>query len=155
MYLIQNIFTNLIKKYFIFFLTWFFVYIPNYSNATDCEHRFGIKISPSSSFCNTEGKDCCSYSALGFNAGMIYDFVFKNNHAISTGIAYFTKGFNIKSKNENHKFHVSYANIPALLKLHSNEFWLDTQIFLFSGLILGIKIVEDTPPTLHSKQNLF
>ncbi len=139
-----------------FLITFFLLNILCFkANGEDLEIRYGVKLSPLYSTFNTEGKECSCKGALGFEAGFFTDFIFRTNHAIDIGLYYFMNRMNLKIKNEDYKLNISYLNLPLLLKFHSNEFWIDTQIFLFTGIVFGYKLAENTPEEIADNKKLF
>ncbi len=145
----------------------------------DWEVRYGIKVCPVYSIFtigdSAKRKEDSKIKApldskLGLEAGLIVSFNFRANHAIIVGLNYFTQGFSVvekidstdkketkdeKKTTQNHDFWVSYANIPVGVEFHSNEFWLDTNLYMLTGIIFSVKISESTPKFLHEKEDLF
>ncbi|MCP3659285.1 MAG: outer membrane beta-barrel protein [Bacteroidetes bacterium] len=144
------------NKKSIFLITFLITISINKIRANDeIEKRFGIKLSPTLSKYNTEGSGCSCKGPFGFEGGFFVDFIFRNNHAINTGILVSMKRMELKMKNDSYKLSITYLNLPLLLKLHSNEFWIDTQLYLFTGVIGGLKLSENTPEKIAKDKKLF
>ncbi len=145
---------------------------------SDLEVRYGIKVCPVYSIFSiklgTEKEEDSNVkiplqNKLGLEAGPIVSFNFRVNHAVIVGLNYFTQGFSViektditdKKKNKDKKkptkrdFWVSYANIPLGVEFHSNEFWIDTNLYMLTGIIFCVKISEGTPNFLHKEEDLF
>ncbi len=144
---------NIIKKILCSFILIFSFIIK--IEPAKCESRFGIKLSPDLSINNVKPSDFSSSPSFGFECGFIYDFTFRENHNIGTGLLFFYQGVNIKHKEKDFSFGVDYLEIPIVLKLYTNEILIDTQLFLFTGFLMGLKLIETTPKALDEKESLF
>lgn len=113
--------------------------------------ELGLKISPLLSVNRvTDDEDDLNVSAdgVGFRMsfGPIVDIYLKENYYISTGIFYTPKRAGIvtndgvTSKKEDYK--LQYLQLPAGLKLYTNELALDKRLYFQIGTLTEIKIHE-------------
>lgn len=84
-----------------------------------------------------------------FVFGPVYDHFLSDNYSISTGLLYAPKrvGLEIRhpndaTKNRTESYNLQYLQVPAALKLFTNELALDTRIFFQLGGLMEIKINE-------------
>lgn len=111
----------------------------------DFGFRFGLKASPNISWFRTETRGYSNSGAdLGFSYGLIMDYEFAQNYAISSGLQILRVGGSLKydyihdgvttEKRRDHTLH--YLEIPATLKLRTAEMGYITYYGKF-GLGLG------------------
>ncbi|WP_224999974.1 porin family protein [Cesiribacter sp. SM1] len=117
------------------------------------QSKIGIKLSPtlSSNRINYEGNDAAfSSDGVGgrFVFGPIYDHFITDNYSFSTGILYAPKRVGLEIRRGNtpttESYRLQYLQIPATLKLFTNELALDTRLFFQLGGLLEVKINEQT-----------
>ena len=88
------------------------------------------------------------YSKIGLNAGVFFDYYFKDNIAFCTGLLYSQKGFVVKNSfeltigydykiKEEKKVNLDYFDFPLLLKYHFNN-----GIELSGGLLLSFLVSD-------------
>lgn len=135
------------KKYFLLFALIFAMF------QVTAQTKVGIKVSPSLSV-NRVASDDNNVSAssdgvgLRMSFGPILDFFLKENYYFSTGLLYTPKraGIAISEVNNNIKgtesYKLQYLQIPATLKMFTNELALDTRLYFQIGVIPEIKIDE-------------
>ncbi len=113
--------------------------------------KIGLQVSPSLSFNRVRDEapnaDFASSGVGGrMLAGVIGDYNWQENYFFSSGLFFIPKRVGIQGSEPNeiketHKLH--YLEIPATLKLFTNEVALDTRIYFQVGLTADIKILED------------
>lgn len=115
--------------------------------------KIGLQASPSLSFnrVRNEGPvDGFTPDGVGARilAGIIADYGFQQNYYVSSGLFFVPKrvairreGANGSAETELYRLH--YLQIPATLKLFTNEVALDTRVYFQVGLTLDVKILED------------
>jgi hypothetical protein len=81
--------------------------------------------------------------------GPVYDHFITDNYSFSTGLLYAPKRVGLErrhpndpTKNRAESYNLQYLQLPATLKLFTNELALDTRIFFQLGGITEIKINE-------------
>jgi len=111
--------------------------------------ELGLQLSPSLSF-NRIDDDAANlaFSTDGVGgrimAGVIGDFYFRENYAFSTGLFFVPRRVGLEdADNIEESYRLHYLQIPAALKLFTNEVALDTRIYFQVGLTLDVKILED------------
>lgn len=111
--------------------------------------QIGVKISPMLSV-NRVASDDNNISAtsdgVGFRAsfGPIVDFFLMENYYFSTGLLYTPKraGITIRDSGISEDYKLQYLQLPATLKMFTNELALDTRLYFQVGGIPEIKIDE-------------
>ncbi len=114
----------------------------------DFGFRFGLKASPNFSWFRTETRGYSNSGAdLGFAYGLIVDYEFAQNYAISTGLNILHTGGTLKynylhegtvtEKRRDHR--LRYLEIPATMKLRTTEMGYITYFGQF-GVALGFNI---------------
>lgn len=111
--------------------------------------QIGIKVSPLLSV-NRVASDDANISAtsdgVGFRAsfGPIVDFFLMENYYFSTGLLYTPKraGITIRGIEQSEDYKLQYLQLPATLKMFTNELALDTRLYFQVGGIPEIKIDE-------------
>jgi hypothetical protein len=113
--------------------------------------QIGVKISPMLSV-NRVASDDNNISAtsdgVGFRAsfGPIVDFFLMENYYFSTGLLYTPKraGITIRDSGieQSEDYKLQYLQLPATLKMFTNELALDTRLYFQVGGIPEIKIDE-------------
>lgn len=122
----------------------------------EAQSKIGIKFSPtlSTNRIKYDGDDY-GFSSDGvggrFVFGPVYDHFLSDNYSFSTGLLYAPKrvGLEIRDNanpalSRTESYNLQYLQIPATLKLFTNELALDTRLFFQLGGIMEIKINEKT-----------
>lgn len=119
--------------------------LPAYS-----QFKIGLQVSPSLSFNRVRDEAPANFSSSGIGgriiAGIITDYNFQENYFVSSGLFFIPKrvGFREEGTNQIKEIHrLHYLQIPATLKLFTNEVALDTRIYFQVGLTADVKILED------------
>lgn len=130
------------------FLVLSLIFIAYHAQA---QTQIGVKVSPLLSV-NRVASDDDNISAtsdgVGFRAsfGPIIDFFLMENYYFSTGLLYTPKRAGITISEDNVKrsedYKLQYLQLPATLKMFTNELALDTRIYFQIGGIPEIKIDE-------------
>ena len=126
------------------------------SVAVQAQIKVGLKFSPTLASNRVElDSDTLNITSDGvggrFVFGPVIDYFFGDNYAFSTGLLYAPKrvGLDIKTTpeanvqdNRKEAYALQYLQIPATVKLFTNELALDTRLFFQLGGIAEIKIAE-------------
>lgn len=125
------------------------------------QHRVGLKFSPTLSFSRIDSDaDIMDYSSNGvggrFILGPTFDYFIGENYYISTGLLYAPKraGISAIRNNTSERFdeiyNLQFIQIPATIKLYTNELAVDTRLyFQLGGLVefqIANKIAEPATP---------
>lgn len=113
--------------------------------------KVGLQLSPTLSFnrVNDENPNL-NFSSDGVGgriiAGAIVDYMLRENYFVSSGLFFVPKRVGIRDNaadpvEEAYKLH--YLQIPATMKLFTNEVALDTRVYFQAGFALDIKLKED------------
>lgn len=112
--------------------------------------ELGLQFSPSLSFNRIDDDDATeslSTNGVGFRGifGLLADFYFQENYYFSTGLYFVPKRVGIEDANNNisEAYRLHYLQVPASLKLFTNEVALDMRIYFQVGFTADIKILED------------
>jgi len=123
------------------------------------QHRVGLKFSPTLSFNRIDSDaETFNYSSNGigtrFILGPTFDYFLGENYYISTGLFYAPKRAGITaiqnlpptssapSRRVDEIYNLQYLQIPATIKLYTNELALDTRLYFQLGGLLDIKISD-------------
>lgn len=120
------------------------------------QHRIGLKFSPTLSFNRIDDdSQSIDYSSNGigtrFILGPTFDYFLGENYYISTGLFYAPKRSAISgienastgpSRRIDEIYNLQYLQIPATIKLYTNELALDTRLYFQLGGLLEIKIQD-------------
>lgn len=120
------------------------------------DYNIGIKLGPILTFTNpsTDG-NTANYDGDGasvqFLLGAFADYQFKENYHFSFGINYASKAIGFEARSTQSistllgaaKFTQEFLQIPALLKLYTNEVILDTKIYFNFGIVPEIRLTND------------
>ncbi|EMR04313.1 porin family protein [Cesiribacter andamanensis] len=117
------------------------------------QSKIGIKFSPtlSTNRVNYEGSDFSVNSdGIGgrFVFGVVYDLFLADNYSFSTGLMYAPKRVGLEvtdrttSMTRTEAYSLQYLQLPASLKLFTNELALDTRMYFQLGGLLDVKINE-------------
>ena len=134
------------KKYFLLIMIVGF----GFTNSS-AQTKLGVKLSPVLSFNRASSEsDNLSVSpdgiGLRLSFGPTVDFFLKENYYFSTGLIYTPKRAAI-SVNDNgsvgeEDYKLQYLQIPATLKMFTNELAVDTRVYFQIGALPEIKIDE-------------
>ena len=113
--------------------------------------KVGVQLSPTLSFnrVNDENPDL-NFSSNGVGgriiAGALVDYMLRENYFVSSGLFFVPKRVGVRDNatdpvEEAYKLH--YLQIPATMKLFTNEVALDTRVYFQGGFTLDIKLKED------------
>ncbi|WP_066506280.1 porin family protein [Rufibacter sp. DG15C] len=129
------------------------LFFSSYNASAQVE--IGVKISPSLAFSRTIAQDKYKFEAEGskpgFGVGVVADYFFGTNYAVSGGLTYNIKGGNVsydysypdpastgtirvQGKDE---LSLQYLEIPIALKLFTNEITTDTRFYFQAGTSLN------------------
>ncbi|GAB2552208.1 porin family protein [Rufibacter soli] len=113
--------------------------------------EIGVKVSPSVTSTRTIAKDQYNFkndgAGVGFGLGVIADYFFGTNYALSTGLQYNVKGGEVaydytfptsvgsgtKRVSGSDDINLQYIEIPVALKLFTNEVATDTRVYFLAG----------------------
>lgn len=131
---------------------------------SDFGFRFGLKASPNLSWFRTETRGYSnSGTDLGFSYGLIADYEFAKNYAISSGLQILHTGGTLKydylhqgvTTEKRREHNLRYLEIPATLKLRTSEMGYITYYGKFGlGLGFNIHASADDRITLSDQSSL-
>jgi len=114
------------------------------------QFELGLQLSPSLSFNRIDDDEATvglSTDGVGARlmAGVIADIYIRENYYFNTGLFFVPKRVGIEDADNNlrEEYRLQYLQLPASLKLYTNEVALDMRIYFQVGLALDIKILED------------
>ncbi|MGW8121731.1 outer membrane beta-barrel protein [Roseivirga echinicomitans] len=125
-------------------------------------YSIGIKIAPTLTYSklSTDGTKT-NYdddrSTVNFLIGAFVDYEFKENYFFSAGLNYASKDFGITARSTNSianvtgvaSFNQEFLQVPALLKLFTNEVILDTKVYFNFGFVPEIRL-SNSPESTNS-----
>jgi hypothetical protein len=112
--------------------------------------KLGLQVSPTLSFNRVDDESAdVNFSSDGVGGrmigGAVLDYMLTDNYFISSGLFFVPKRVGLRSDaddaRDRHKLH--YLQIPATMKLFTNEVALDTRIYFQAGFTLDIRLLED------------
>ena len=112
--------------------------------------KIGLQISPTLSFNRVDDESAdVNFSSDGVGGrmigGAVLDYMLTDNYFISSGLFFVPKRVGLRNNadeaRDRHKLH--YLQIPATMKLFTNEVALDTRIYFQAGFTLDIRLLED------------
>jgi hypothetical protein len=117
------------------------------------QSKLGLKLSPTLSLNRaTYDNDTYDLQEDGtggrFVFGLIYDYMLSENYYLSTGLLYAPKrlAFSLRDKatatEVKEAYNLQYLQLPATLKLFTNELSLDTRVYFQLGGLLELKVAE-------------
>ncbi|KYG83483.1 porin family protein [Roseivirga echinicomitans] len=126
------------------------------------DYNIGIKLGPTLTYSkpSTDGTST-NYdddgSSVQFLIGAFVDYQFKENYFFSAGINYASKDFGITARSTNSianvtgaaSFNQEFLQVPALLKLYTNEVILDTKIYFNFGIVPEVRL-SSSPKSTNS-----
>jgi hypothetical protein len=83
---------------------------------------------------------------LQFGGGLVLDYFFTPNYALSTGINYTTKGSGVQysvpanTQPVTDRFIIQYIELPVMMKLYTNEVATDVKLYFHLGPSLNTRI---------------
>ncbi len=114
--------------------------------------KLGVQVSPTLSFnrVNDESADI-NFSSDGVGGrmigGAVVDYMLTDNYFVSTGLFFVPKRVGIRDNRRpdeiRDRYKLHYLQIPATMKLFTNEVALNTRIYFQAGFTLDIKLLED------------
>jgi len=127
------------------------LFVISYTGA-QAQVKLGVQLSPTLSFNRIDDDE----ALVGTNndgvggrlmAGLLADYMFQENYYFSTGLFFTPKrvgiATNINANPIEEAYRLHYLQIPASVKLFTNEVALDTRIYFQVGFTLEVKILED------------
>lgn len=112
--------------------------------------ELGLQFSPSLSFNRINDDDAAidlSSDGVGLRmvGGLMGDVYLQENYYFSTGLFFVSKRVGIEdaANNVDEAYRLHYLQVPATLKLFTNEVALDMRIYFQVGLTLDVNIMED------------
>jgi len=150
------------KKALLFFALTFIV-TAAWSQSSDSNFQFGVKIQPALAWFRVDAPDELNLESdglpFGFGYGLITDFKFTDRYAFSTGIEIAYRGGKLKytyedilgnSYTEQDKLSLQFIEIPLTLKLRTNEIGYMTYFFQV-GVAPGYAIRTRADITINDK----
>ena len=126
------------------------LFLTGYATAF-AQVKVGVQLSPTLSFNRVSGEtDNLDFSSQGIGgrllAGAVVDYMLTENYFVSSGVFFVPKRVGLRDGatneiKETYKLH--YLQIPATMKLFTNEVALDTRIYFQGGFALDFKLKED------------
>ncbi|CAN5432189.1 hypothetical protein BH23BAC1_BH23BAC1_10310 [soil metagenome] len=122
------------------------------------QHRIGLRFSPTLSVNRIDSdSERVDYSSNGVGArfifGPTFDYFLGENYYISTGLLYAPKRAGISGivhdtrRRVDERYNLQYLQIPATLKLYTNELALDTRLYFQLGGLIEFKIADRAAQT--------
>lgn len=112
--------------------------------------KLGIQMSPTLSFNRIDDDEAqMEFTNDGVGgrlvAGAVADYMFQENYYVTSGIFFVPKRVGIKSTADGTEeaYRLHYIQLPAAVKLFTNEIALDVRIYFQAGFTLDFKILED------------
>ncbi len=114
------------------------------------QFELGLQLSPSLSFNRIDDDEASvglSTNGVGgrIAASLIADFYLRENYYLHSGISFVPKRVGIEDADNNieESYRLQYLQLPAAIKLYTNEVALDMRLYFLVGLTLDVKILED------------
>ncbi|MEM9675212.1 MAG: outer membrane beta-barrel protein [Bacteroidota bacterium] len=114
--------------------------------------KLGVQLSPTLSFNRIDDDEALvgtGNDGIGgrLMAGILADYMFQENYYVSSGLFFTPKRVGIATTVDTNPveeaYRLHYLQIPASVKLFTNEVALDTRIYFQAGFTLELKILED------------
>ncbi|MEQ9230289.1 MAG: porin family protein [Cyclobacteriaceae bacterium] len=132
------------------------------TNAQDSDLKLGIKVAPvfGNSRIQLDDPDVTvenDGAAFKLSLGLIVDKSFGDNYMLSTGLIYIPKEIGLainpeasstQTWNSTETYKLQYLQIPATVKLFTNEIQPDVKVYFQLGMALEIKVFEEADPEL-------
>ncbi|GEO02965.1 hypothetical protein AAE02nite_06290 [Adhaeribacter aerolatus] len=122
------------------------------SGTAFAQWEIGIKLTPSIGTNRVIAPKNFEFKSLNakthFGGGVIADYFFRENYAISTGLIYNTRGAGVSyldpnsstNQRKSDEFAIQYLEIPVTLKLFTNEIGTDMKLYFQAGGSLDPRI---------------
>lgn len=122
------------------------------TGTASAQWEIGIKITPSIATNRVTAPKSFEFKSLNakthFGGGVIADYFFRENYALSTGIIYNTRGAGVSyldpnsttNQRNSDEFAIQYLEIPVTLKLFTNEIGTDMKLYFQAGGSLDPRI---------------
>jgi hypothetical protein len=132
----------------------------------DASYKLGIKMAPTfgSSRMLLDDPDVTidnDGTSLKFTFGLVVDKYLSDSYVLSTGLYYMPKQVNIgiladplvyADMNSAESYKLQYLQIPATLKLFTNEVKPDARVYFQLGMALEVKVYEEADPALDNQE---
>ena len=112
--------------------------------------KLGLQVSPTLSFNRVDDESAdVNFSSDGVGGrmigGAVLDYMLTDNYFISSGLFFVPKRVGVRNdvSEARDRYKLHYLQIPATMKLFTNEVALDTRIYFQAGFTLDIKLLED------------
>jgi len=144
----------------ILFLSTLLGFISYRNFAQDSDFTLGIKIAPAIHSTRVLLDDpniliSNAGSNMKLSFGLVVDKQLTDNYILSTGLIYLPKQVSIgivpddpTGFNSAETYKLQYLQIPATIKLFTNEIIPDAKVYFQLGMALEIKVYEEADPTL-------
>ena len=119
--------------------------------------RFGIHASPNISFISTKDEALSNPANVKFGFGLLAQFNFAENYAISSGINFTNRGGDLSVSNDSSgSYSAQFLQIPIRLKMSTREFGYSTFFASFGGSI-DMRLTEEASfvPELTNRQDSY
>lgn len=138
------------------------------THAQDSDLKLGIKVAPvfGNSRVQLDDPDVTienDGAAFKLSLGLIVDKSFGDNYMFSTGLVYIPKevGLTINPEptsaqtfNTAETYKLQYLQLPATVKLFTNEVQPDMRVYFQLGMALEIKVFEEADPELTEPETI-
>jgi hypothetical protein len=120
-----------------------------FTTAAFAQVEIGIKISPSIAGNRIIAEQRHNFESTGararFGVGLVLDYFFTENYALSTGLNYTSKGSGVSytttdNVRRSDAFSLQYLELPVMMKLYTNEVATDTKVYFHLGPSLSTNI---------------
>ncbi len=110
--------------------------------------KLGLQLSPTLSFNRVSDESAdVNFSSDGVGGrmigGAVLDYMLTDNYFVSSGLFFVPKRVGLASGEARERHRLHYLQIPATMKLFTNEVALDTRIYFQAGFTLDIRLLED------------
>ncbi len=120
-------------------------------NVSHAQTKLGLRLNPGVitqriSYTNDGNTVGNGSNAFNFSALLFADFEMSSNYFFNTGVGYTSKRMNINYQQQGEpnsftkNYNIQYVQIPATLKLYTNEISLDKKLFFQFGPLIEIAI---------------
>ena len=130
--------------------------------------KFGFRVAPTLTYSRVNVVDAQydienNNSAVRFQIGPTFDYGFRENHYISSGIYFATKNVDLNFRNQNtgqitnEETTLSYIQVPLGLKLFTEEVGLDKKLYFQFGVATDIRTqgIQNDDQSLLQQVDLF
>lgn len=120
-------------------------------NVTHGQTKLGLKLSPAVidqriSYPNDSNSISNGSNAFNMSVMLFADISMSNNYFFTTGVGYTSKRINLQYQQgddlatETKSYNVQYVQIPATLKLYTNEIALDKKLYFQFGPLIDVAV---------------